>query len=303
MNKSTNTPQSKNTGLKHRWLGIALAVIIGAQAAPTLPAQAANLQQVVAANIDNAAIVEISLLYPTANNPNPSRNYQAQWMQLFRDVAPNWRFARALRHTTCLPAPAYDGNFAQNPGSSLKNWPIPGQSGCTLEQNTQEMITYVDPRLCDANTLRIGYWLYFKKDGFSGIGTGHRHDWEGTIVELKRQGGGASPVWAYSQIRGSFHHGYNSALWSDSFLEKTPDGKHPVMFVGWAHHAMHYTKGGAATLYEVDGNDLRNSYINLDAWNNLVVIPLESQPAQNILRNGDFGAANPPLTKDICAIP
>lgn len=272
-------------------------LLMATQVFAALPAQAAQPQQLGPITVDENVVSAISQLYA-----NHSVTYQAQWTQLFKDVAPNFRFARTFSHTTCLPAPAYDENFAPSSGADLKSWPVPGQAGCTLTERTDQMVTYVDPRVCDSNTIRIGYWLYFKKDGFSmlGAGKGHRHDWEGVVVELKRAGGN---TWVRNQVIGSYHKGYRSKVWTDSDLQKTDDGLHPVMFVGWSHHAMHWDKGGQPAPVIDDLVDLRNSYLKLDSWNNLVVIPVQPDAAQKVLADPTyFGRANPPLTKNICIV-
>ena len=268
--------------------GLAVVTAVSAVQAGTVGAQAAGT-----VTIEERVTAAVGSFYE-----NPTTDQAPVAAQLFRDLAPEFSFARKLNHTTCLPAPAYDASFRPNGGSSLKAWPVPGQSGCTQTERTDLMPTYVDPRLCDSDTMRIGYWLYFTKDGFSGAG--HRHDWEGAVVELKRVGG---TVWQRSKVIVSYHRGYHSKAWVDGGLEKTADGAHPVIYAGWAHHAMHFNTGGRADVATTWYNDVRNGFLRLDAGENLVIIPTEPPAAQAVLRSADsFGAANPPLTKQLCSL-
>ena len=298
MNTNQNQSQRQRRAA-HRRFGILAATTIAAQVLAAMPAQASSAQQMGGITIDEVVVTAINQLYL-----NQSTTYQLQWTQLIKDLAPTWRFARAVSHTTCLPAPAYNDKFVPNPGASLKAWPVPGQSGCTATERTDQMVTYVDPKLCDANTLRFGYWLYFMKDGFALAGgtAGHRHDWEFTVVELKRAQS-TGTTWVRNQIIGSYHHTVQRKLWMDSGLQKTDDGKHPIMFVGWAHHAMHWDKGGRADVASTATDDVRNSYLKLDSWNNLVIIPMQPKAAREVLNNGPyFDRATPPLNKDICTV-
>lgn len=299
MNTNHNRSRSEHKGFTRCRFIVATAVLIAAQSLITLPAQALTPSQGATITIDEAVISAINQLYL-----KPNLAYQAQWTNLIQEVAPNFRFARALSHTTCLPAPAYDSKFVPNPGAALKAWPVPGQAGCTNTERLDQMVTYVDPRLCTSNTLRFGYWLYFMKDGFALAGgtAGHRHDWEGVVMELKRVGN-TGTAWAVNQVIGSYHHDYVRKNWVDASLQKTDDGKHPILFVGWAHHAMHWGKGGRADVASTATDDMRNSYLKLDSWNNLIIIPLQPVAAQRILADGTyFDRANPPLTKDICTV-
>jgi len=278
--------------------GAACAVLLTTQLGAPMMAQASPPAQTQgpAFYISQGVVDELSQAY-NLNVPKTG-SHQFEILQLVTVAAPNWRFARVLNHTTCLPALAYDSNFVRAEGASLKNWPIPGQSGCTQEEDRNEMVTYIDPRVCNADTIRIGYWLYFKKDGFSGgVENGHRHDWEGAVVEWKRIQG---DQWSRNQVIVSYHKEYHSKRWDDSSLAKTEDALHPVIFSGWAHHAMHWNKGGRADLLTTLYDDLRNSYIKLNAWDNMTVIPWLPAQAQNVLQFGDYGKANPPLSKQIC---
>jgi hypothetical protein len=46
---------------------------------------------------------------------------------------------------------------------------------------------------------------------------------------------------------------------------------------------MHLEKGGRADVAGAAQYDLRNSYLKLDSWNNLVIIPLEPLAARRVL--------------------
>lgn len=78
--------------------------------------------------------------------------------------------------------------------------------------------TYFTYKKCNDNEYRVGYYVYFAKDGYAGPLSGHDHDWENVVVVWQR-----SPVsgyWAREMILLSGHGHWRKLKWADMITFK-----------------------------------------------------------------------------------
>ncbi|KAH8915412.1 hypothetical protein BT69DRAFT_1288881 [Atractiella rhizophila] len=141
---------------------------------------------------------------------------------------------------------------AQNPGADLQGWPK-ADGGCRAIRDDgkaggakgKPFPSYYIVNQCASDEVRVGYWLYFPKDGFKL--TGHRHDWEYYIVVWKKDGSGNYYRDRHVQ---SYHSGRIGTPWSqvkdtvndDLTLAANGNGNHASIYVAWSKHAMFDTK-------------------------------------------------------------
>ncbi|KAJ7576009.1 hypothetical protein C8J56DRAFT_800986, partial [Mycena floridula] len=151
----------------------------------------------------------------------------------------------------CYPDYAVDANGVQHPAAGLQDWPI-ANGGCRFPSANgkaggiqgQPFPNYYISKQCQEDEIRVGYWLYYPKDGF--IGTGHEgHDWESyTVVWLRDASGN------YYRDRHvlSYHSGFTGTPWNsvkdtvNDDLSSATHGNHAKIYPGWSKHANFDTK-------------------------------------------------------------
>jgi hypothetical protein len=170
---------------------------------------------------------------------------------------PQWNFAEprvgGKKRLTCWPSDAWP-NGSQHTGNKPKAWPNAG-SGCAAAG--WRFPTYWTTKTCRSNDFRVGYFLYFPHDGFTG--GGHKHDWEHIVMVWRKNGNS----WTRDHLKLSKHGGYNNISWKKAESwndDRRSAGKgrvFPRIFVGWGKHAMHNNQGG---LTDEASNNVGTSY-------------------------------------------
>lgn len=186
---------------------------------------------------------------PIQAHANGGVSYTPDMETLVHSGLPVWNIAKALNRDSCAPAHAIDDDInsstygTQHTPADLYNYPTTGRGGCG-DITYDNLVTYYHKTWCDDNHFRVSYTLYFPKDGFSGklgsLSLGHAHDFETIIVSWKKDNG----LWYRDELIMSRHHYWRHQAWENT-LSTNSDGsqegnnlEHPVIFVGWAKHAM-----------------------------------------------------------------
>ena len=161
---------------------------------------------------------------------------------------PEWNFARANNNDPCWPEEAIHPDGVLNSGAEPDEWPN-SDNECS-PQGTVPFPTYYSVEECNDSEIRVGYTIYIPNSGFAGgaglAGAGHRHDFEGILVEWRRDG----EQWFRSELLMGRHGKYigrpwaEAESWSGDWTTAGLGREYPRIFVGWGSHAMFNDQGG-----------------------------------------------------------
>lgn len=169
----------------------------------------------------------------------------------------------------------------------LDAWPN-ASSGC--DAVGRPFTIYAAVLWCGPQTIRISYTIYWPKDGFSCAGgcNGHGHDFEQVVVDWHYQD--ASHVWP--DFVWMSEHG-NMKAYKPEHVRW--EGQRPVIYVGWAKHAMFTDTGGLWDIGStLNGNEKRTSDIRAADY---ALKPMDDSTARRFTSH-DWGKAtsNPATT-------
>ena len=184
-----------------------------------------------------------------------------------RQSSPQWFFARAkvgwVKRDSCWPAQAINGDGSQAAAASLKDWPTAGQGGCPSANSA--FPTYFTVKRCTRTEVRVGYTLFFPKDGFT-VG-GHAYDFESAVVVWRLRSG----RWQRDRLLMSRHGAFVGKPWSSVWWDGADNGRQrPRLYVGWGKHAIFNEEGGSPA--GVLNDELRNGAYSADANSWLVEV-------------------------------
>ncbi|KAK9443378.1 hypothetical protein VB005_02657 [Metarhizium brunneum] len=244
-----------------------------------------------------------------ANNAIPGNAFTTNnGLAAAEAAAPMWYMPSG----TCMPSAAEDGQGHQTNGVDADNCNINKLShNCPPQPQWQgtnsfygnvagepfsTIPTYWSVKKC-ANTWKIIYYVYFKKD------TGHKSDWEGIVVSFRDTG---SNNWVRDTVKMEQDGNHKQINWGDindtfdgtddwqAFRQKNRD--HGKFYFGKFHHSVHqdwHTTSFKDTCPPNSGDDFRNGDYQFWARNNLRHVSVLN-PAWN------WGKASSPANIDLC---
>ncbi|KAI1852185.1 hypothetical protein JX265_013038 [Neoarthrinium moseri] len=181
--------------------------------------------------------------------------------------APVWSFGLHKDHPMCYPTWAFGGNPTrhngdtyeiahQTPSQPLCKYPDVGcgcrDPGVTVGKGPQFPVYYKYLNL-SREEVRVGYFLFWEKDGSDGrpIPRGHAYDWENVVVSITRHS--QSDNWTATALWFGGHGQWFRRPWNDIFTisdeeiakanantvlpERKTGQQHPFVYVGWAKHS------------------------------------------------------------------
>lgn len=241
----------------------------------------------------------INILFITKSYCNTAiPDSSSEKLELFAlGARPYWQLSRALKQDTCWPSSCVEnGKIVES--ANLKKWPVAGHGGCPDVGSSFPL--YWVGKQCKDTEIRIGYDLFFKKDGFQPSGIyGHGYDWEQVIVIYNKYNNN----WLRSGVYLSGHGGYTYYKWNELNTVNenniNVDGNnldHPKIYPAWAKHSMFKEPKDGDTFFEAldafDKNAFRKgSYQYFNNENELTqVIP--NTELWNLVSNKDWNKAS-----------